>query len=349
MLKELFVPLVAGTIVTAMLFLANELIAVFQKLNLNNVPPEAIAKYIILLIPTYLKYTIPMGVAMGSALAISRITRDGELTAMRTAGFPIRRVMRMVFVVGALFGVASYFNMDVLIPRAEKQKIKLANELNIVAILPQFERNKAIQLPPYVALFGEVAEKGETMVLKDILLFERQKAGEFQVYIAPEGTYEKGVWTIKKPRVRMFQDDAFVDIYDVDEVVINQRIDIQDFMVGGQVDAVASVDLIRRIDEAKRAGGNTRNLELPLYERQSISFACVIFAAMAGVLAIRFSKGSAFQGLLMSLLFLWIFFNFHIVMTSIVGKNGWLPPAVAAWSPTVIFGLVTAYIGWKQE
>jgi len=348
-LKELFVPLFAGTIVTAFLFLANEMISLFQKLNLNNIPPEAIAKYLILMLPWILKFTIPMGVAMGAALAISRITRDGELTAMRTAGFSIRRIMRMVLITGAIFGAASYYNADVLTPLAEKQKIKIANELNIVAILPQFERNKAIQLPPYVAMFGEVTEKNDTMILKDILLFERQKNNEFQVYIAPEGTYEKGVWTIKKPRVRMFQDEAFVDIYDVDEVVINQRIDIQDFMVGGQVDTVSSQDLRRRIQEAKRSRGSTRNLELPLYDRQAVSFACVVFAAMAGVLAIKFSKGSAFQGLLMSLFCLWIFFNFHIIMVTIVGKNGWLPPMIAAWTATVTFALLTAYVGWKQE
>lgn len=349
MLKEMAVPLIAGTVITALLFLGNELIAVFQKLNLNNVPPAAIAKYILYLLPTYLYFTIPIGVAMGVSLAISRITRDGELTAMRAAGIPIRRVFFMVAVVGVLYGAASFYNNDVLIPIAEKEKVKLANELLLVAIMPKFEQNKAIELPPYVASFGNVQEQGDQLLLQDILLIDRQQPQELLIYIAPRGRYSHGVWTIEQPRLRMFKDDAFVDIYDVDRIVINQRIDIRDFMAGAKAETASSAELMERIKVARETKSPTVHLELPLHERRSIAASCVVFALMAGVLGVRFSRGSAFQGLLMSLVSLWMFLNFHIVMVSVVGKNGWLPPAVAAWTPFTIFALGTIYGMWRQE
>lgn len=348
-LKEMAIPLLAGTVVTALLFLGNELIAVFQKLNLNNVPPAAIAKYILYLLPTYLYFTIPIGVAMGVSLAISRVARDGELTAMRAAGISIRRVFRMVWVVGLLYGAASFYNNDVLVPLAERGKARLASELLLVAIMPKFEQNKAIELPPYIASFGQVEERGNNLYLKDILLIDRQQPSEILVYIAPSGRYAQGVWTIDQPRLRMFKDDAFVDIYDVDKIVINQRIDIRDFMSGAKAETSTSAELIDRIQAARATRSPTVHLELPLHERRAIAASCVAFALMAGVLGVRFSRGSAFQGLLMSLVSLWIFLNFHIVMVSVVGKNGWLPPAVAAWTPFTMFSLATIYGLWRQE
>ncbi len=53
---------------------------------------ESIARLFALVLPQALPYTIPLGVLVGTLIALSRMSADGEVTAMRAAGVPGRRV-----------------------------------------------------------------------------------------------------------------------------------------------------------------------------------------------------------------------------------------------------------------
>ena len=52
-----------------------------------------------LVLPFALTFTIPMGVLVGVLIALSRMSGDGEITAMRAAGVPGRRIMYPVMLI----------------------------------------------------------------------------------------------------------------------------------------------------------------------------------------------------------------------------------------------------------
>ncbi len=345
--REMLVPLIAGTVITAFLFLANQLIGVFKDIDIANVPPEAIAKFIILTTPKWFKFTIPIGIALGAALAFSRLVRDGELTAMRSAGISIKRALLTVWVVGITFAGLFFYNAERVVPVAAKEELKLASELLIVAATPRFEQNMPLKLTPYVAIFGEVEQsEPNTLVLRDITLIERPRPGQRMIYLAESGMYKKGVWSFEKPHVWYFENEAFVEMRDAKRIVINQRIDIQEFMQGARPDDATADELWKRAEQARLAGdpnGARANL-VNFYERFALPAACIIFGVMSAILAIRFSKGSPFQGLLVSFVAIWLFFNVHIIATTIIGKYGWLPPMIATWSPVAFYALVTVLV-----
>lgn len=349
-LKEMVVPVLTGTVVIAMLFLANQMIAIFKELDLSNVPPLAIARFILLTTPKWLQLTIPAGVALGCALALSRLTRDGELTAMRGAGVPVARVLRPVWIVGVLFGFLAFFNAEELMPVASLEERKMANELLLVATVPRFEQNMTLRLPPYVASFGEVQQTGEDgLLIRDVLLIERPRVGQATVYRADQGRYVRGVWTFEQARAWIFENDALVDVGPAERLVINQRIVLQDFFQGAIVEQATAAELWQRVEEGRLAGRPTRALEVAFFERYAVPAACVVFAYMGAVFAVRFSRVSPFLGLFVSFVAIWLYFNVHIIATQVIGRNGWLPPAVATWSPLVVFGLLSLWVGRSVE
>lgn len=71
------------------LFLSRRL---FEFVVQNPGPWRTTVRLFALVLPQALPYTIPLGVLVGTLLALSRMSTDGEITAMRAAGVPGRRV-----------------------------------------------------------------------------------------------------------------------------------------------------------------------------------------------------------------------------------------------------------------
>lgn len=348
-LKEMIVPLIAGTVVIAFLFMANELIYVFKEFNLSSVPRSAVAKYIFLSLPKWFFLTFPMGVTFGASLAISRLAREGEMTAMRAAGYSVWRIFRMVAVCGVAYAGLSFYNSSKVTPWAGKESEKLLREVGVLAAIPTFERNQSINLPPYSANFGMVEKRDETLYLTDILLIERPKEGQVYIYSAKTGEYSKGVWRIQNPDIRVIEGESLIMVNRVKELVINQRIVLQDFLKTSAARDRSTEELWRDILDGRTTGINTRSSEIEFYSRYAVASTCFGFAIMGAVLAFRFRRGSAFQGFLISLITVWIYFNLQIVATEVLGKNAMVSPMVAAWIPVAVIGVLTLIASWRLE
>src|SRR5215831_13181464 len=83
--------LLGGVLFTFVLFLqkAGQLFAILVR---SSAPPKVVAYLFSLAFPEALTFTIPLGVLVGVLLGLSRMSGDVEITAMRAAGVPGRRV-----------------------------------------------------------------------------------------------------------------------------------------------------------------------------------------------------------------------------------------------------------------
>src|SRR5579862_3628989 len=64
--------------------------------------PSKVAELFALILPQALPSAIPLGVLVGTLITLSRMSADGEITAMRAAGVPGRRVSPPIFTFGFL-------------------------------------------------------------------------------------------------------------------------------------------------------------------------------------------------------------------------------------------------------
>ncbi len=349
-LREMSVPTISATLIVAGLFAGNELIALYQQLNASNVPFLTMMKLVFLSMPRWLTFTFPTGVAMGCSLAISRLAREGEMTAMRAAGVPIRRILAMVWVCGFFFAGLTFWMGEYVAPRANKEHAKLSIESMIVSGLPNMESNVMIRLNPYLVSFREMRRVGEDkLALSDVLLVKWNNVHEAVVFLAPSGVYDAGVWRFPKPYAWFFSDDGLVDVHGSEEIVLNQKIIIQDLMPSALKEHEPKEEVWARIVSGRATGVNVRPMEVEFYSRFAVPSVCVVFAIASAMISIRFSKASAFQGLMLSLTMALAYYNVHMVCTTIVGPNGWLPPMWAVWSPVILFGAVALFGGSKLE
>ena len=349
LLKEMVVPMLVGTVVIALLFMANEFISIFKSFEATRLPFAAVIQMVFLRMPYWLSLTLPSGTAIGVALAVSRLARESEITAMRAAGVPIRRIFMPVLAVGLVVSVANFLIVEKLIPPASKAGRNVTNQASFIASAPAFKSNVMLQLDRYTANFGSVQRTLQgTIEIKDIVLFERPKAGEVVLYQADSGVYDDGVWRIPNATIWFFHGKDLQSCISK-EMVINERIRVSDLFVQPAPDEETADALKAAIERGKAAKADTTILEIAYYVKFSLPASCLVFALAAAALSVTMMRSGPFVGLIVSMGLVMLFYNFHIVSTEIIGRNAWLPPLFAAWLPDMLYAAVALFLVWRAE
>lgn len=349
-LQELTVPLLIGTVVIALLFVGNEFIFLFKQFEISHVPPLVLVQLVLFKIPSWLNLTLPVGVAMGASLAISRLAREGELTAIRAAGVSIRRTMVPVVLVAILVAVANFYLVEKIVPKASQANRKLMSEFFLLSAVPKFRSDVVIKLDRYSARFGTVERKEDgTLLLTDIVLFESPKPEEVFIYKSKTGTYRDGVWSFTQPFVYNLVGTNLIAGKSRKEVVINEKLQIADIFVPPDPAEETAETLRQRIREARAIGKLSTIFEIAFYVKYTIPASCVVFAITSALMAIRLARSGAFVGVLVSLGLVIVYYNIHVISTEIIGRNGWLPPMWAAWLPNILYVGLALLLGRRLE
>jgi len=224
-LRELAVPFLMGTVVIGLLFIANEFIAVFKNFELNHVPILAIVQIVLFRFPHWLSYTLPTGTALAAGLAISRLARESEVTAMRAAGVSVKRILWPVAMAGLLIAVVNFVVVERLVPPAGKAYNRLLQEFVFFSSAPRFQSNVMRKLDRYVVSIGTVQRgvPGQAL-LSDIIVIERPQPGEVWIYTAKSGIYQDGVWRMSNPYFRQIVGDDLFQARSDKDLIINEPI-----------------------------------------------------------------------------------------------------------------------------
>lgn len=347
--RDLILPLLAGTIVLALLFEANEFIALY-KYQISNMPPLAIVQLAVVKLPQWLTFCLPGGLAFAVSLVVSRLVRESEMTAMRAAGIPIRRVLVSILAVGLLFSAASMVLIERIVPEASKKFMKLSQEFALVAANPRFESNVMIKIPPYTARFGSVERTGDrALMLKNLLLVEEPAPNRLWLTMADTGTYRDGVWTMRGAKFFAIEDTSLVSFKVLDEFKVNQKIEIND-LFGAAVPTDQSIEeLWKQIQDDKRIGRSTRKYEVQFYAKFALPASCFFIGLVSAVISVRVARFGAFAGVFVSLAMAALFVNAYIISTEIIGTHGWMSPVLAAWLPDILFGFLGLALAARME
>src|SRR5271167_2946363 len=98
--REIFVTAMLGAAMFTFVLFLQKAGQLFEFLVRTSGPPRTVAYLFALVLPVMLPFAIPLGVLIGTLVTLSRMSADGEITAMRAAGVPGRRVVPAILVFG---------------------------------------------------------------------------------------------------------------------------------------------------------------------------------------------------------------------------------------------------------
>jgi lipopolysaccharide export system permease protein len=180
--KELLTPFLYSLLVLTLIFLVNFIIRAMDRILGKGLSIWVILEYIILNLAWILAIAIPLSVLVAVLLAYGRLATDHEVTAMRSGGMSLPRIMVPALIFALLVGSFTlYFNTTIL-PEVNHRARLLGSDIYRkrpdMDIVPGYFIDN---LPDYNIRVNEVTEDG----LRGVVIFSKSDKRE-QVSIFAE-------------------------------------------------------------------------------------------------------------------------------------------------------------------
>src|SRR6266849_3682879 len=116
LLREMVVPFLIGQAAIVLMLIGTVLYNNASVLLLNQVPLRFVVRMVLYFLPFLIHMTMPVAMAVGASLAVSRLGRDSEITVMRAAGASLIRIFMPIFVLGITVSVGDFFFGELIVP-----------------------------------------------------------------------------------------------------------------------------------------------------------------------------------------------------------------------------------------
>ncbi len=127
--REIFVTAMLGAALFTFVLFLRQAGQLFEFLVRTSGPPKTVAYLFAMVLPVMLPFAIPLGVLIGTLVTLSRMSTDGEITAMRAAGVPGRRVVPAILLFGTLAMCCAASASLWLTPWSIREEIRIKNIL----------------------------------------------------------------------------------------------------------------------------------------------------------------------------------------------------------------------------
>ena len=145
-----------------------------------------IGRFILYVCATLVPLALPLAVLLSSIMTFGNLGESFELVAIKSAGIPLLRFMRPLFVVSlGICGIAFLFNNDIIpVATLKMQTLKY----DIIVSKPAFDIKEGVfydKIDGYVIKFGKKEKDGST--IRDVLIYQQNFGLQDIVIVAEKG------------------------------------------------------------------------------------------------------------------------------------------------------------------
>ena len=309
-------------------------------------------------IPGFMVYSFPMSVLLATLLSYSRMSGDGETTALRSCGVSAYRLVLPALVLSLFVTGMTYVFNEAIVPAANWQsRSTLRAALNQESL--QFKKQDIVYQQ-----YGEMTEEngktrqglirsfyarsfdGKEMRGLTVLDFSE---GQIQQILSAESAIwlpDQDVWKFSKGTTYIVGPDGnYRSILRFDDQNLKLPRAPLDLAQEQRSPEEMNIADIRRNIALLSQSGNTkeiRKLEVRLEQKYALPFICVVFAIVGASLGMRPQRTGAAIGFGLSVL---IIFGYYLLLfiCGALGQVEFLSPLAAAWMPNLI-GVTAGFI-----
>ncbi|HXW77787.1 MAG TPA: LptF/LptG family permease [Candidatus Eremiobacteraceae bacterium] len=340
MVKELGGPFLFGLAAFTLLFVAGNLLNIARLVSEEHASIWAATQYFVYTLPATLVLTFPMSMLLAVLLAMSRISGDSELVAIRAGGVSLYRVAAPLVVLGLLASIVSFLFQEYVVPyasakaddilRTEIQSgggAALANEV-VTSNLPNGD-----QQVTFAQGFDQRTNELQTTTLEVF-----HGATLISMLVAPGATFTGEQWEFHDAVLYGLQPQCCkISTYPMLEIDIGAD-------PSQLVEQTKSPEDMSRAEIASLLRSGVRStdksraalLQVTFDSKLARPFAALVFTMLAMPLGIRPQRSSSGAGFGISIL---IVFAFYVASTICLAVGRTFPSLslVMAWLPNVVF------------
>lgn len=319
----------------------------------GSTPMEALTQFYpfwaVWLVNTFL----PVAVFISVIYFTSRLTMQTEIVAAQAGGISFHRITKPYLIVAGGIAVMALFVNNFALPWANIKKNKYQYEYLLSSSKKgEYYEKQSIssQISPDEYIFAQnydrIEKRGSSFIFQG---FEKDKLKE-QIMASSFNWDEKdSVYVLRNVYVKKVISN-FRDSLGYQTTLKRKFKATPDEILpeGYVAETMNSIELNQFIQKQKFKGSASVNAYMnELQQRNSLPFSTFILTVLALSLSSQKRRGGIGVNLAVGILlaFVYIFFN-QISLT--YSTQGLVSPFIAAWSPNVIFGGLTAYLYFKR-
>ncbi len=306
-------------------------------------------------LPQFIMYSFPMSALLGTLISYSRLSTDGETTALRSSGVSPYRLVVPALVLSILVSGMTFLFSEIIVPSANWQ----AKTILRTALKQDNQQFKSKDI--FYQQYGEIVQPNggrEQSLIRSFYArrFDGTKMQGLTILDFSQGTLQQvlsaesaiwvpelNVWNLENGTTYLIGNDgSYRSILRFDRQQLRLPRAPLDLANEQRNSAEMNIGELTRHIELVKASGNLKEfkkLEVSLQQKYAFPFVCVVFAMVGSPLGMRPQRTSTARGFGLSIL---IIFGYYLLLFifGALGQVEILSPIAAAWFPNLI-GLTT--------
>jgi LPS export ABC transporter permease LptF/LPS export ABC transporter permease LptG len=315
----------------------------------NQVPAIVVAEYVLNVAPYLLYNVAPLVMLLAVLVTFGLMQRSNEITAIKATGISIYRIVTPVIVAAAVLAAALFFADQFYLPHTNKRQEALHNQIKgkpaQTYLRPDrkwiFGQNSDIYyyqfFDPDRDQFGNVTvfqlDRKNFTITRRIHADRAHWAEQLNRWVYEQG-WDRSLNVAAIENYRPFDVATFPDLQETPPYFKKEV---------KQYNEMNYEELRRYIRDLQQSGFDVVRLRVQLNKKLSYPLITLIMAVLAIPFSLSTGKKGAITGVAVAL-GIAVFYTVVSRVFEIMGDLNQLPPALAAWSPDLIFVLVGGYL-----
>jgi LPS export ABC transporter permease LptG/LPS export ABC transporter permease LptF len=340
-----------GMIVAAflMLLLVFTLFELLGDILRNQVSPLTVGDYLLNVVPYFLYNTTPLSMLLAVLVTFGLLQRSNEITAIKATGISLYRLVVPVLIASTLVAGVLFLSDQLYLPYTNKRQDALRNRI----------KGKPAQTylrPDRKWIFGQHSD----IYYYQFFDPDRDVFGGVSVFQFDPHTFQithritadrahwsesMGRWVYEQGWERSLSGPAIENYRKFDAATYPELAEAPAYFKKEikQSSEMSYEELRRYIHDLEQSGFDVVRLRVQLQKKIAYPLITLVMAVLAIPFALSAGKRSAVAGVATAIGIGVVYWTISGLFEA-MGNLSQLPPAVAAWSPDLVFGFIGGYL-----
>lgn len=328
------------------LFVIVEYTEISRDVRENGVAASTLLRYFRFQIFTVLNWTLPISVLVATLVTFGILSKNNEVTAIKSGGVSLYRVAAPIIFVAAIISVLAYFILDFVLPYANQRSSQLKRRIEgKTAITSSQQKLWYLGKGRYIINFLAYDTNAKRLTQVQVFEFHPSDFRLTRRVYATSATWNGQAWAFENGWIRSFTDDGESTFTPITRpVALFYPETPEDFATEvTPPDQMTYAELRRYIRTLRESGYAADELAVKLYAKTSWPVISIVMALIAMPFAFKIGRRGALYGIGLALVLGIVYWMVYAIFTKF-GEVGNLPPLLSAWSANILFAIAAVYM-----